>query len=50
MGRYFLTLSLLVGTGVPVGITGIILPAYALIDMVETGVDVWSDSCVCHDG
>ena len=47
MGCYFLTLSLMVGAGVPVGIMGIILPVYALIDMVETGVNVWSDSCVC---
>ena len=47
MGCYFLTLSLMVGAGVPVGFMGIILPVYALIDMVETGVNVWSDSCVC---
>ena len=47
MGCYFLTLSLMSGAGVPVGIMGIILPVYALIDMVETGVNVWSDSCVC---
>ena len=46
MGCYFLTLSLMAGAGVPVGIMGIILPVYALIDMVETGVNVWSDSCV----
>ena len=47
LGCYFLTLSLMSGAGVPVGIMGIILPVYALIDMVETGVNVWSDSCVC---
>ena len=47
MGCYFLTLSLMSGAGVPVGIMGVILPVYALIDMVETGVNVWSDSCVC---
>lgn len=47
MGCYFLTLSLMAGTNAPVGIMGIILPVYALIDMVETGVNVWSDSCVC---
>ena len=47
MGCYFLTLSLMAGAGVPVGIMGLILPVYALIDMVETGVNVWSDSCVC---
>ncbi len=47
MGCYFLALSLMSGAGAPVGIMGIILPVYALIDMVETGVNVWSDSCVC---
>ena len=47
MGCYFLTLSLMAGAGVPVGIMGVILPLYALIDMVETGVNVWSDACVC---
>ena len=47
MGCYFLTLSLMAGVGAPVGILGIILPIYTIIDMIETGVNVWSDSCVC---
>ena len=47
MGCYFLTLSLMTGVGAPVGILGIILPIYTIIDMIETGVNVWSDSCVC---
>lgn len=47
MGCYFLTLSLMAGNGMPVGILGIILPIYAIIDMVETAENVWSDSCVC---
>ena len=47
MGCYFLTLSLLAGVGAPIGILGIILPIYTIIDMIETGVNVWSDSCVC---
>lgn len=47
MGCYFLTLSLLTGTGAPVGIMGIILPAYTIFDMIETAENVWSDSCVC---
>ncbi len=47
MGCYFLTLSLMAGIGAPVGVMGIILPLYAVIDMVETAVNVWSDSCVC---
>ena len=47
MGCYFLTLSLMAGIGGPIGILGIILPIYTIIDMIETGVNVWSDSCVC---
>ena len=47
MGCYFLTLSLMSGMGSSVGILGIILPIYAVIDMIETAVNVWSDSCVC---
>lgn len=47
MGCYFLTLSLMVGQGAPVGIMGIILPVFTIIDMIETAENVWSDSCVC---
>ena len=47
MGCFFLTLSLMAGIGAPVAIMGIILPIYTIIDMVETAVNVWSDSCVC---
>ena len=47
MGCYFLTLSLMAGIGAPVGIMGIILPIFTIIDMVETAENVWSDSCVC---
>lgn len=47
MGCYFLTLSLMSGTGAPIGIMGIILPIYTIIDMIETAENVWSDSCVC---
>lgn len=47
MGCYFLTLSLVSGTGAPIGIMGIILPIYTIIDMIETAENVWSDSCVC---
>lgn len=47
MGCYFLTLSLMSGVGAPIGILGIILPVYTIIDMIETAVNVWSDSCVC---
>lgn len=47
MGCFFLTLSLMSGQGAPIGIMGIILPIYTIIDMVETSENVWSDSCVC---
>ncbi len=47
MGCYFLTLSLMASVGAPVGLMGVILPIYTLIDMVETAENVWSDSCVC---
>ncbi len=47
MGCYFLTLSLMSGMGSAIGIMGIILPLYTVIDMIETAVNVWSDSCVC---
>ena len=47
MGCYFLTLSLMAGINMPIGVLGVILPVYAVIDMIETAVNVWSDSCVC---
>lgn len=46
MGCYFLTLSLMSGIGANIGIMGIILPIYTIIDMIETAENVWSDSCV----
>ena len=50
MGCYFLTLSLMSGMNAPIGIMGIILPIYTIIDMIETAENVWSDSCVCAMG
>lgn len=47
MSCYFLTLSLVSSMGAPVGVMGIILPIYAVIDMIETAENVWSDSTVC---
>ena len=47
MGCYFLTLSLMSSLGVPLGIMGIILPIFTVIDMIETAENVWSDSAVC---
>ncbi len=46
MGCYFLTLSLMSSMNVPVDLMGVILPIYAIIDMIETCVNVWSDSSV----
>jgi len=47
MGCYFLTLSLMSSLGVPLGIMGIILPIFTVIDMIETAENVWSDAAVC---
>lgn len=46
MGCYFLSSAILAAMNVPLPILGVILPFYALIDMVETAINVWSDSCV----
>ncbi|MBQ0052466.1 MAG: dicarboxylate/amino acid:cation symporter [Treponema sp.] len=47
MGCFFLTLSLMAGKNMPIGVMGIILPIYSVIDMIETAVNIYSDSCVC---
>lgn len=46
MGCFFLTSAFLVHLHLPLDIMGIILPVYALLDMVETALNVWSDACV----
>ncbi|MBA3957694.1 MAG: dicarboxylate/amino acid:cation symporter [Parachlamydiaceae bacterium] len=46
MGCFFLSGAFLAAMNVPLNLLGIILPFYALIDMLETVVNVWSDSCV----
>jgi len=46
MGCFFLSASLLSGMNIPINLLGIILPFYAIIDMVETSLNVWSDSVV----
>ena len=40
MGCYFLTLSLMSSIGAPIGLLGIILPIYTIIDMIETAENV----------
>lgn len=46
MGCYFLTSAFVLGMGLPLTTLGLILPLYAFFDMVETALNVWSDSCV----
>ncbi len=46
MGCFFLSTSLLASMNIPLGLMGVILPFYSLIDMLETALNVWSDSCV----
>jgi Na+/H+-dicarboxylate symporter len=46
MGCFFLSASLLTNMNIPIELLGLILPVYSLIDMLETALNVWSDSCV----
>ncbi len=46
MGCFFLSASLLSSMNVPIEILGITLPFYSVLDMLETSLNVWSDSCV----
>lgn len=46
MGCYFLSCALLGSMGIPLKIMGFILPFYAMIDMLESTINVWSDICV----
>ncbi|MCE3044921.1 dicarboxylate/amino acid:cation symporter [Legionella sp. 16cNR16C] len=46
MGCFFLSASLLASMNVPITLMWLILPFYSLIDMLETSLNVWSDSCV----
>lgn len=46
MGCFFLSASLLASMNVPIALLGVILPFYSIIDMIETSLNVWSDSCV----
>ncbi|MBA4750203.1 MAG: dicarboxylate/amino acid:cation symporter [Alphaproteobacteria bacterium] len=46
MGCFFVASAFLAVLGMPLHLMGLILPAYALIDMVETALNVWSDVCV----
>jgi Na+/H+-dicarboxylate symporter len=46
MGCFFLSTNLLISMNVPIVLIGLILPFYSLLDMIETALNVWSDSCV----
>lgn len=46
MGCFFLSSAFLASMNVPLNILGLILPIYSLIDMLESSINVWSDSCV----
>lgn len=46
MGCYFISSAFLAAMNVPLNILIVILPIYTLIDMLETAINVWSDSCV----
>jgi len=46
MGCFFLTNALLSSFNIPVELMGIILPFYGVLDMLETSINLWSDSCV----
>jgi len=46
MGCFLLSASLLSSMNMPIVLLGLILPFYSLIDMIETTLNVWSDSCV----
>ncbi|MCL6269279.1 dicarboxylate/amino acid:cation symporter [Sansalvadorimonas sp. 2012CJ34-2] len=46
MGCFLLASTLLATMNVPLALMGVILPVYALIDMLESAINVWSDACV----
>ncbi len=46
MGCYFLATAFLAAMNVPLNFLAVIFPFYAIIDMLETMLNVWSDSCV----
>lgn len=46
MGCYMLSSAFLAAMGVPLQLLVVILPFYAFIDMLESAINVWSDSCV----
>lgn len=46
MGCFFIASALLTTMNLPLTLMGIILPFYALLDMLESAINIWSDACV----
>ena len=46
MGCFLLATTLLATMNVPLELMGVILPVYAVVDMLESAINVWSDACV----
>lgn len=46
MGCFFIASALITTMDLPLTLMGIILPFYALLDMLESAINIWSDSCV----
>lgn len=46
MGCFFIASALLTTMNLPLTLMWIILPFYALLDMLESAINIWSDSCV----
>ncbi len=46
MGCFFIASALLTTMNLPLTLMGVILPFYALLDMLESAINIWSDSCV----
>ena len=46
MGCYFMASAYLASMNIPLHFMGVIVPFYLVLDMFETAINVWSDSCV----
>lgn len=46
MGCFFIASALLTAMNIPLTLMGVILPFYALLDMLESAINIWSDACV----
>lgn len=46
MGCFFLASALVAQADLPITLMGVILPFYTILDMLESGINLWSDSCI----